>query len=164
MSKTCCFTGHRPNKLKGYNPADNKKLLWEIFKQIEDLIENKGVITFISGMALGVDIWAAKMVLRARRDYPEKDIKLVCAIPCRNHSVKWNVADQKIWQRVVEAADEVFYVSEEEYKPYLMQKRNIWMVDKSDYVIAVWDGSPGGTGNCVKYAQRENKQITIVKP
>ena len=61
-------------------------------------------------------------------------------------------------------ADEVFYASEEEYKPYLMQRRNIWMVDESDYVIAVWDGSNGGTGNCVKYAQKEDKQITIVKP
>lgn len=163
MSKVCCFTGHRPSKLKGYNPIDNKKLLWEIFKIIEDHIDNKGVTTFISGMALGVDMWAAKMVLRAKRlGCPE--LKLICAIPCKNHSSKWNAQSQKEWQRIVEQADEVFYVSEEEYKPYLMQRRNIWMVDESDYVIAVWDGSPGGTGNCVKYAQKEEKEITIITP
>ncbi|PAD70641.1 hypothetical protein CHH83_02225 [Bacillus sp. 7586-K] len=45
-----------------------------------------------------------------------------------------------------------------------MQKRNEWMVDNSDYVIAVWDGTKGGTGNCVKYAQKQNKYITTIKP
>ena len=162
MSKTCCFTGHRPSKLKGYDPQDNKDLLWEIFKVVEDHIDNKGVTTFISGMALGIDIWAAKMVLRAKRlGCPE--LKLICAIPCKNHESRWNAESQKEYKKVLEQADEVFYVSEEEYKPYLMQRRNIWMVDESDYVIAVWDGSSGGTGNCVKYAKEEGKEITIVK-
>ena len=162
MSKTCCFTGHRPNKLKGYDPKDNKELLWEIFKVVEDHIDNKGVINFISGMALGVDMWAAKMILRAKKCNPE--IRLICDIPCKNHSSKWNAQSQKEWQSIIDKADEVVYVSEEEYKPYLMQKRNEWMCNMSDYIIAVWDGSNGGTGNCVKYAQKINKQITIVKP
>ena len=162
MSKTCCFTGHRPNKLKGYDPKDNKELLWEIFKVVEDHIDNKGVINFISGMALGVDMWAAKMILRAKKFNPE--IRLICDIPCKNHSSKWNAQSQKEWQSIIDKADEVVYVSEEEYKPYLMQKRNEWMCNMSDYIIAVWDGSNGGTGNCVKYAQKINKQITIVKP
>lgn len=158
-----CFTGHRPSKLKGYDPKDNKELLWEIYKVVEDHIINKGVTTFISGMALGIDMWSARMVLRAKRmGYPE--LKLICAIPCKNHSSKWNAQSQKEWQRIVEQADEVFYVSEEEYSPRLMQRRNIWMVDESDYVIAVWDGSNGGTGNCVKYAKEESKQITLIQP
>ncbi len=162
MGKTCCFTGHRPNKLKGYNPEDNKELLWRIYKEVEDHIDNKGVITFISGMALGVDMWAAKMILRAKKYNPE--IKLICAIPCANHASKWGKESQKEWQRIVDAADEVVYVSTEEYKPYLMQKRNEWMVDNSDYIIAVWDGTSGGTGNCVKYAEKIKKQITQIKP
>lgn len=162
MSKTCCFTGHRPNKLKGYDPRDNKELLWEIYKVVEDHIDNRGVTTFISGMALGVDMWAAKMVLRAKRYNPE--IKLICAIPCLNHENKWNAQSQKEYKKILEQADEVFYVTKEEYRPYLMQRRNIWMVDESDYVIAVWDGSSGGTGNCVKYAKEQDKEITIVKP
>lgn len=163
INKTACFTGHRPNKLKGYDPKDNRDLLWEIYKKIEIHIEDKGVTTFISGMALGVDMWAARMILYAKRNgYP--DIKLICAVPCKNHSSKWNAESQKIWQRIIDAADEVVYVSEEDYKPYLMQKRNEWMVDKADYVIAVWDGSNGGTGNCIKYAQKKNKEIAIVKP
>lgn len=162
MSKICCFTGHRPNKLKGYNPVDNKELLWRIYKEVEDHTANKGVTTFISGMALGVDIWAAKMILRVKKSNP--NIKLICAIPCKNHASKWNAQSQKEWQKVVEQADEVFYVSEEEYKPYLMELRNRYMVDHSDYVIAVWDETSGGTANCVKYAKKMNKSITFIKP
>jgi len=45
-----------------------------------------------------------------------------------------------------------------------MQKRNEWMVDHSDYVIAVWDGSKGGTGNCVKYAIKQEKEILQLNP
>jgi len=45
---TACFTGHRPNKLKGYNAEDNKKLLWEIHNTVVYLIENKEVTTFIN--------------------------------------------------------------------------------------------------------------------
>jgi len=163
MGKTVSFTGHRPNKLKGYNPRDNKELLWKLHEEIVKHIEDKNADTFISGMALGVDMWAARIVLRLKSlEYPH--LKLICAIPCLNHSSKWNAQSQKEWQSIVDKADEVFYVSKEEYKPYLMQRRNIWMVDESDYVIAVWDGSAGGTGNCVRYAQEEDKEITVINP
>jgi uncharacterized phage-like protein YoqJ len=40
-----------------------------------------------------------------------------------------------------------------------MQLRNIWMVDHADEVWAFWDGSKGGTANCVKYAERVNKPV-----
>ena len=45
-----------------------------------------------------------------------------------------------------------------------MMKRNKYMVDKSDIVVAVWNGSKGGTANTVKYAKQSGKtikQITV---
>ncbi len=47
----CCFTGHRPEKL---NMPKKEVIAWleaEIRKAIDD-----GFVTFISGMARGVDI------------------------------------------------------------------------------------------------------------
>lgn len=38
------------------------------------------------------------------------------------------------------------------------------MVDNSDFVIAVWNGSPSGTGQTVHYAQSKGKTITIINP
>jgi len=64
--KTLCFTGHRPQKLGGYEPnpiADFVK------RSLRDAIERaikRRVETFISGGALGVDQWAAEIVLDIR--------------------------------------------------------------------------------------------------
>lgn len=38
------------------------------------------------------------------------------------------------------------------------------MVDLADMVIAVWDGSKGGTGNCVQYAQKKGKEFIRINP
>ena len=45
-----------------------------------------------------------------------------------------------------------------------MQKRNEYMVDLADRVIVVWDGSKGGTANCVKYAENVGKKIIRIEP
>jgi uncharacterized phage-like protein YoqJ len=157
-----CFTGHRPNKLGGYKAEDNKELLWRLHKVIVDHIENKNVDTFINGLALGIDLWAAKIVIKLKEKYPH--IKLISAIPCRNHPSKWNEESKLLWQEVCDKSDEVVLVTDEDYKPYLMQVRNVWMVDKSNFVIGVHDGTEGGTNNCLKYAEKIKKQITIIKP
>lgn len=164
IENTVCFTGHRPNKLYGYDPSSegNKKLLWHLRDIIIDHIENESVNTFITGMALGIDQWAGRIVLKLKQTYPQ--IKLVVAIPCINHSSKWNEQSKKEWQTIINKCDLVHYVSEEEYTHWCMQKRNEWMVDNSKFVIAVWDGTKGGTGNCVNYAKKQNKLITTLNP
>ncbi|MGM9641005.1 MAG: SLOG family protein [Faecousia sp.] len=53
-----CFTGHRPEKLTRSDRAIKKDLEKEIRQAIAD-----GLIVFITGMARGVDIWAAQIVL-----------------------------------------------------------------------------------------------------
>ena len=45
-----------------------------------------------------------------------------------------------------------------------MQTRNEWMVNHCDKLIAVWNGSDGGTGNCVNYAKSINKEIIYINP
>jgi predicted Rossmann fold nucleotide-binding protein DprA/Smf involved in DNA uptake len=36
------------------------------------------------------------------------------------------------------------------------------MVDKSDYVVAVWNGKPSGTSDTIKYARKQNKTIYCI--
>lgn len=38
------------------------------------------------------------------------------------------------------------------------------MTDKADLVIALYDGTKGGTKNCVDYAKKRNKEILIINP
>ena len=93
-----CFTGHRPNKLKGYEAKDNKELLWRLHAEIVRHIEEHNVDTFINGLALGIDQWSAKIVLKLTEKSPH--IKLISAIPCRNHPSKWNKESKDLWQEV----------------------------------------------------------------
>lgn len=160
---TTAFTGHRGKELGSYNAEDLKPLLWKLSEVIEEHVVNKKADTFISGMALGVDLWAARIVLKLKEKYPQ--IKLVAAIPCRNQSGQWPKNSQQEWQDVYDKADEIVLVTDEDYKPYLMEVRNRYMVDNSDYVIAVYNGNEkGGTANCVKYARKKNKEITVINP
>lgn len=45
-----------------------------------------------------------------------------------------------------------------------MQKRNEWMIDNSDAIIAVWDGTPSGTANTIEYARKQGKPVLVIDP
>ena len=68
-----CFTGHRPEKLN----RSEKSVLDGLETAIRQAIAD-GSNVFISGMARGVDIWAAEIVLQIRSE--GEDIKLICAV------------------------------------------------------------------------------------
>lgn len=157
---TVCFTGHRPNKFNGWGaPAPQYVLDW-LEKYIDKLIDLKDKITFISGAAQGVDQWAADIVLRKKKERPEKEICLTMAIPYDGFGDNWpHKARQKL-KEINNKADNVIYVHQGKYiGPYLLQKRNEWMVDRSHIILAVWDGSSGGTFNCIQYAKKEKVKI-----
>lgn len=153
-------TGHRPNKLWGYDIQNTE---WRKLKEIlKGLLVTNGCDEAITGMDLGVGTIFALAVLELKEEgYP---IKLHCAIPCRNHSCKWIQESVDLYNSILVKADKVVLVTDEEYEPWLMQKRNEYMVDLAAMVIAVWDGSTGGTGNCVKYAAKCGKEIVVIKP
>ena len=48
-----------------------------------------------------------------------------------------------------------------EYTPDAYQKRNMWMVNRSSRLIAVWDGLPSGTKNTVDYAI--TKDVPVIR-
>lgn len=153
-------TGHRPNKLYGY---DLNNIHYQKMKDwMKYFLKSVDCHEAISGMALGVDQLFALAVLELKED--GYNIKLHCAIPCRNHSSKWPQESQRLYQSMIDRADEVRLVTDDAYRPEYMQLRNEYMVNLADEVIAIWDGSKGGTGNCVSYAIKKNKKITIKSP
>lgn len=155
-----CVTGHRPNKLWGYDLRDKRyqKLKSDLMKILID----QNCTEAISGMALGVDTVFALAVLKLKD--LGFDIKLHCAIPCKNHSSKWIKESIDQYNRILNQADNVVTVTDDTYQPWMMQKRNEYMVDLADKVIAVWDGSSGGTSNCIKYAKKKNIEIIRLNP
>ena len=130
-------------------------------KNIVQLIETHGVTHFISGMALGVDFYAAELVLSLKQNYP--DITLECAIPCETQASKWTEELRDRYFSIAARCDKETLL-QTHYTPDCMKKRNRYMVDHADVVIAVWNGKPNGTGNTVRYAQAAGKQIRIIPP
>lgn len=162
--RTACFTGHRPQTITYLWDESSQQALElksRIKKAIVYLIENKNVKHFISGMALGVDMIAAEIVLDLKKKYP--NITLECAIPCETQANKWTVKYRDRYFSIIEKSDKETLL-QTHYTADCMHKRNRYMVDKSDYVIAVWNGSPSGTGKTVMYAKENHKTILQIKP
>ncbi len=153
-------TGHRPNKLFGYDLSDPR---YQVMKQsFKNFLTAKKATNAITGMALGVDALFALAALELKAEgYP---IKLSAYIPCLNHESRWNTFDQHRYHDILRQADEVIRVTNRPYTPECMQQRNIAMVDHADIVLAVWDGTKGGTCNCINYAKQQDRPIYYLTP
>lgn len=162
IATTCCVTGHRPHKLGGYDESNPtmRHVIKSLEKSINFLIK-QGYETFISGMAIGVDMVFAETVISFRNNFP--NIKLISAIPFVGQDKMWNQNFRNRYNNILQLANEVVVVSDGAYSAHKMQIRNEWMVNRSSLVIAVWDGSRGGTGNCVQYAKSASHQPKILR-
>jgi len=162
--KKCAFTGHRPQSLPfGFNETDERciALKQTLRAEIIKLIEDEGVTHFISGMAIGVDMYAAEIVLGLKSSYDS--IILESAIPCETQAAKWTEEQRNRYFEIAEKCDKETLI-QQHYTADCMHKRNRYMVDQADVIIAVWDGRPSGTGKTVQYAQRQGKPIRVINP
>lgn len=149
----CCFTGHRPEKLN----RSEKEIKAALRKEINQAIQN-GLTVFITGMARGVDLWAAEIVLEMRKR--NKAIKLICAIPHEGFESRWSAEWKQLYMYVRNEADLVRTIGKG-YHPGVYQIRNEWMVNHSTRVIAVFNGQASGTKNTIDYALRQG--VPVVK-
>ena len=149
-----CFTGHRPEKLSEPEHLVKQKLKKAIFAAIQN-----GYTTYISGVSKGVDLWAAKIVLRFRRDNPK--IHLICAVPFRGFENLWAQEWKLKYNQIIQNADVVRFICTS-YSPSCFQIRNQWMVDRSSLVLAVFNGEKGGTRNTIEYARKIGIRCQII--
>ena len=144
-------TGHRPQKLgnewDGIGPCSD----W-IRLELKKVFEKQKPDIIVSGMALGYDMLLAEVAI-------EMSVPLTAAVPFIGQESAWTSKSQERFFRILEKAKRIVVVSEGEYSPEKMQIRNEWMVNNSDKLVACWNKTPGGTGNCVKYAKSVNKEI-----
>ena len=150
----CCFAGHRPEKITFPISDVCDSLKEEIQQAIYD-----GLTVFITGMARGVDIWAAEIVLQLREQ--GQDIKLICAVPYRGYERNWKLEWQTRYNTIISHADLVRFISPK-YSRNCFQIRNKLMVDHSARVIAVFNGEKSGTKNTIDYAQKNHVPVMFI--
>jgi len=161
--KTVAFTGHRPQSLpwgrneKSPRCAEFKKILTaEIEKAIAE-----GYTAFITGMAMGYDLIAGRIVLDLKEVYPH--ITLECAIPFEEQAALWPEEEQEKYRYILSRCDHTNIICRRETKG-AYGRRNRYMVGKAGLVIAGWSGAPSGTGSTVRYARRKNRRLIIIDP
>ena len=136
-AKRCAFTGYRPQKMPfGFNESDPRCI--DFKRRVKETIQalyDMGYRHFISGGALGMDMFAAEAVLelRARHD------------------------------RLFAQAD-ITTATGHAYTRSAMFRRNHYLVDNADLLLAAYDGQPGGTAMTCELARRFDVPVMKIKP
>jgi uncharacterized phage-like protein YoqJ len=132
-------TGHRPEDGAGEEVVRAK---------IFPTLRYKRPDVVISGMAAGFDLWLAD---EARKE----GIEVWAAKPWTGHKAR--KGDEELYATIIDYASKIVNVVESESFPgaWCYHKRNEWMVDNCDRVIAYLnpEKEKGGTFACVKYAR-----------
>lgn len=145
-----CVTGHRPQKLGGYSPFATSALRAVAAYCLQSLPFTPPLV--LTGMALGWDL----AIAHACRSL---SIPYHAYIPFPSQPLLWSPSDQSLYRDLLSTADSVITCFPDPYEPWKMQHRNIRMIVASRAVLACWDGSSGGTANCIRAARAHSRPI-----
>lgn len=148
------WTGHRPNEF-----TDEQKN--KVIRAISESFDERKPERVIVGGALGVDTWAALVAIN-------KGVPFTLALPFDGHHLIWPEKQQDIFLEIKSFAAEVVVVCEGGWDSkrdnWKFQKRNEYIVNHCDFLIGVWNGSSGGTANCMRYGIRVDKEMQWIDP
>ncbi len=160
--ESCCFTGHRPDKLP-WGEAESDPRCARLKGRLRQAVEEAytaGIRHFICGMARGCDLYFAEAVLSLRDRCG--DVCLECARPCETQADKWPKGEQARYRAILDRCDYETLV-QRDYDRFCMMRRNRYMVDRSSRIIAVYNGLPkGGTFQTLQYAMRKGLNTHIL--
>lgn len=140
MSKICSFLGNAKIWLQN-EVAENLK------STLVRLIKDEQVDTFYVGTKGDFELLAHKIVTLLQHDYPHIKIWLIIAYTEDLHKCRYSF-------------DEFFYptLSELGYKRWSISKRNDWIIENTDYIIACNQYEGRAFKFCQK-AIRKNKTV-----
>lgn len=163
---TCCFSGHRPFRFSfGYDEENEKciRLKEELKKEIVR-VRHKGVHTFYTGMAQGVDIWCAQIVLEMIRKEPQAaDLHLIAVVPYEGQADRWRVDYRERYFDTLAECDDVITL-QSYFSRDCLQKRNEYLVRHSGNLIAVCDERKSGSRSTVDFAVMQGLEVVVIHP
>ena len=137
-------TGHRPNKIP---VAEGALIDFAVLR-----LRSISPTLVISGVAQG---WDAALASAARR----LSVPYVAAVPFPGYGKKYWPDRPYQFLDLLAAAKQIEIVSDFP-GARSMQIRNEWMVDRADLMLALHDGSWGGTFNCIQYARKRRVPVS----
>lgn len=141
-------TGHRPGKLGGHT-----RETWQQTRVLaRRVLRELSPDAVLTGVALGWDLAIASAC-------DNLGVPFTAAVPFVGQESRWPPRAQDLYASLLSKASKVVVVTGGGYAPWKMQRRNEWIVDNCDLLAALWDGSPGGTANCVGYANAVRRPV-----
>lgn len=144
---TCMFAGHREVYQSGMEAR--------LDAEMEKLLQTDNEFLFLNGGMGQFDRMGAGAVRAAKRRHPEKHITLELVLPYLSNRLNRDKEYYRFYyDRIVipEGLEMIHYKA-------AIQRRNRWMTDRSDIVIAYICRNFGGALATVKYAQKQGKQV-----
>ena len=162
--KSCAFTGHRPRSFS-FEYDENSEEFLELRTKIKNTIIqvcNSGCRKFYCGMAEGVDLWCGEIVLELKDSF-NPPLEICAVVPFISQPATMTPSNQKRYRKIMEASSERFLVSRN-FTKACYQKRNYYLVDSTDALIAVFKAGEerSGTGQTIRYAKKKNKKIFLI--
>jgi uncharacterized phage-like protein YoqJ len=161
------FTGHRLNKVADFE-VPVKDFMIETFEALFNRLEDPDgvILEIISGMAVGVDQWAGEFALYLKDQSKWDHVILHASLPMERavQTKYWKTPQIDTYDKLLAGANIVTQVDLGQEDAKLGAKywnRNVAMVNGSDFLFAVYDGSAGGTSNCVGYACKIGHPVLI---
>ena len=158
---TCCFTGHRPDKLPWRDDEWDPRCQ-ELKERLAAALEeayDKGMRHFICGMARGADFYFCEAALALRDRRP--GVTVEAALPCEEQAARWKERDRNRYFRLVAQCDYETMV-QHHYDKGCMLRRDRYMVERSAMIIAVYGGVLGGTMYTLSYAMKKGLELKIL--
>ena len=138
---SCTFFGHRdcPSSLKE-----------KLYEEIERLISHHGVDTFFVGTQGSFDRMAYAALVELRHRYSHIKVYRVLAYMPKLDDT--DTVDTIVPERIENA-----------HPRYAIIKRNKWMIDRSDYVIAYVTHPTGGAYQAVERVKKKGKILIQIR-
>lgn len=153
MKTTCSFIGHRRIK-------ETEELKENLYREIENLIVNKNVDTFLFGSKSQFDSLCLDIVTEIKEKHPH-----IKRIYVRG---EYPIIDEKYTKYLLRFYDDTYYpesIINSGKAVYI--KRNYEMIDKSRFCIFYYDelynpsNRKSGTKIALDYAIKRNREIII---
>ena len=147
MSKICVFFGHR---------TASSKIVESLKQQIRRLVLEEGIKVFWVGGYGDFDMYAASAVRTIKSELPDEGIELDLIYA---YLPSPTAKEQQAYQ--AKLYDGTIYPEGVEIGPpkFAITRRNRWMVENCDIVLAFINRDSGGAYTAVKVANRKGKRI-----
>jgi len=167
MLKRLVITGYKQHELGIFD--DKNPGIRIIKKSLENRLRaliDEGLEWVILSGQLGVETWAAEVVLEMKKEFP--DLKYAVLTPFLEQEKNWNETKQEKYQMIIDKADFHRSLTNKPYEaPWQFIEKNKFFLRNSDGILIVYDEETEGSPKFIKqeaerYAEKNDYAVLSI--